>query len=133
MTPLLGNGTAMNNLGKAALRPAVLLLLLGFPTSAFGQMGLPGLFGNADAGREVAARHCAQCHALDAGEPGRPLDAPPSFAALAALKPARGDLIDTLNNAPIHVNPPPPATRFLFSSAQIDDLLAYIESLAPAQ
>ena len=122
----------MNSLGKA-WRPTVLLFLLAAPTPVLAQKGLPGLFGNADAGREVAARQCAQCHALDAGEPGRPLDAPPSFAALAARKPGRQELIDTLNHAPIHVNPPPPATRFLFSSAQIDDLLAYIETLAPAQ
>lgn len=95
---------------------------------ALAQMGLSGIYGDAESGRQIATRHCAQCHALDGGEAGRPLDAPPSFAGLAARHPSRQALIDTLTYSPIHVNPPPPSTRFLFGSAQIDDLLAYIES-----
>ena len=97
--------------------------------AAGAQMGLTGLFGDVEAGRQVAASNCSQCHALDRGEAGQPLDAPPNFADLARLKLSRQALIESLNHNPVHVNPPPPATRFFFTTSQIENLSAYMESL----
>jgi mono/diheme cytochrome c family protein len=85
----------------------------------------PQTAGDAARGAEIAQRWCAQCHVAGPDQPAG-ADMAPAFAAIAA-DPATtpGGLRAWL------VDPHPPMPNPGLSDAQIDDVIAYIATLAP--
>ncbi len=83
--------------------------------------------GSRQAGAELAERHCAQCHAVASG-PSPVADAP-AFSGLARKWPieylaeALAEGIVTSHRHDVEM------PEFVFSPDEIDDLLAYLESV----
>jgi cytochrome c len=80
--------------------------------------------GDAEAGKELALRWCNSCHIVD--QSGRGPDTAPPFPILARRSPndrtwLRAWLTD----------PHPPMPNFNLSREQIDDVVAYLDSMAP--
>lgn len=78
--------------------------------------------GNAEAGHALARVWCSSCHLVDQSE--QALDTAPPFATIANRNPAdrrwlRGWLIQ----------PHPPMPNFNLSRQEIDDIVAYLDSL----
>jgi mono/diheme cytochrome c family protein len=79
---------------------------------------------DAAAGRALAEQSCSACHALDSRNSGG--DAAPSFARLATInRESPGWVRAWLSD------PHPPMTGINLSRAQIDDIVAYLQSLPP--
>jgi len=85
----------------------------------------PGAFaaGNVDSGRLVAQSWCASCHTVAPGTQGS--DKAPPFDAIARKSNDTGWINAWLSN------PHPPMQGINLSRQQIDDVVAYIQSLAP--
>lgn len=80
--------------------------------------------GNAQAGHELAQRWCTSCHIIDPS--GRGPDTGPPFPTVAQRsKDDRSWVRAWL------ADPHPPMPNFNLSRQQIDDLMAYLDSLAP--
>lgn len=83
--------------------------------------------GSSEAGAELADRHCARCHAVSSG-PSPVMDAP-AFSGLARKWPieylaeALAEGIVTSHRHDVEM------PEFVFSPEEIDDLLAYLESI----
>lgn len=93
----------------------ILCLLSGSPALAAGDVA---------AGQELARRWCAGCHVIDRSRQGS--DAAPPFVAIARQNPeTRGWLRAWLTA------PHPPMPNFNLSRRQIDDIIAYLDSLSP--
>jgi len=80
---------------------------------------------NADAGRQLVQRSCSSCHALNAASTAT--DGAPPLSVIAKdnkERPAwiRGWLME----------PHPPMPSISLSRQQIDDVIAYLRTLAPA-
>lgn len=77
---------------------------------------------DADRGRAIAQQWCASCHIVAPGQAGA--DSAPAFASIAN-DPARspGALRAWLSN------PHPPMPNLALSRGEIDDIVAYLESL----
>lgn len=87
---------------------------------------LPAAAGDAARGRTLAGQWCINCHLIDGSDPGRASDAAPPFTAVAA-DPAKGRAhLETWLATPHAEMPLMPLSR-----RNIDDLVTYIESLAP--
>lgn len=82
--------------------------------------------GNADAGRSLAQRWCSSCHQVEPGAPAK--DVAPPFASLGVQKDKDPGWIRAWL-----ANPHPPMQGINLSRRQIDDIIAYLQSLAPAQ
>lgn len=81
-----------------------------------------------DAGREIATRLCARCHAT--GQTGAsPLDAAPPFRTFAGKWPLES-LEEALAEGIVTGHEMP---EFTFDPSQISDLLAHIRSLEPTR
>ncbi len=78
--------------------------------------------GDAANGLSLARQWCSSCHTVEAG--GTAVDKAPSFASIAARR--DGKWIKAWLT-----NPHPPMEGIALSNAQINDLTAYIKSLAP--
>jgi mono/diheme cytochrome c family protein len=79
--------------------------------------------GNAEAGKELAARSCSACHALPSAASAA--DAARPFANIArAYKDDRRWIRAWL------MNPHPPMKGLDLSRQQIDDIVAYLETLS---
>jgi mono/diheme cytochrome c family protein len=76
--------------------------------------------GAPEQGHTLAKTWCASCHAVEPGGVQRDAPAPP-FASVATRRP---DQLRAFLNAP-H----PPMPNFNLSRSQIDDIVAYIQSL----
>lgn len=82
--------------------------------------------GNPERGYALARTWCAGCHAVDANGPAK--DVAPSFGSIAAR--GRPDQMQ----ARAFLNAPhPPMPDFHLGRSQIDDIVAYLASLAPKQ
>lgn len=92
---------------------AALLIFIG-PAHAAGDM---------DAGRELAESSCSACHAVGSATAGS--DSAPSFASIARAK--RGDVSWTRAWL---LDPHPPMKGIDLTRQQIDDIVAYLRSLA---
>jgi mono/diheme cytochrome c family protein len=90
-----------------------LLLLLNTPVRAQG---------DPDAGRELTRRWCTTCHVVDLEGTGT--DAGPPLPALLAGKQRSADEIRGWL-----ADPHPPMPNFNLSRQEIEDILAYLESL----
>lgn len=79
--------------------------------------------GDAAAGREIALRSCATCHAVTGG-PAVTTDAAPTFVSIA-----RNPKRDRSNVAAWLMEPHMPMPNFQLTVREIADLAAYIDSL----
>lgn len=80
--------------------------------------------GDPQRGHALAQTWCANCHTVDGNGPAK--DAAPSFASIAAQgKP------DQLHARAFLNAPHPPMPDFNLARSQIDDIVAYLTSLAP--
>jgi mono/diheme cytochrome c family protein len=82
--------------------------------------------GNAPAGKRLSQRWCASCHQVEPKGPAK--DTAPPFAALGVQKGKDPGWIRAWL-----VNPHPPMQGINLSRQQIDDIVAYLQSLAPAR
>ena len=80
------------------------------------------------AGRVLAADLCSNCHLVDEGQTGPVTDGVPAFAVLAR-DPATTDR----SLRAFIVDPHPPMPQITLTATEIDAIVAYIRSLAPAQ
>ena len=80
--------------------------------------------GDVERGHALAQTWCATCHTVDRNGPAK--DTAPSFGSIAA----RGQP-DQLRARAFLNAPHPPMPDFNLARAQIDDIVAYLASLAP--
>ncbi len=98
---------------------AVALLLAG-PSPALSANG------NAEAGKRLAQQWCSSCHQVEPTAAAR--DTAPPFASLGVQKGKDPGWIRAWL-----ANPHPPMRDIALSRQQIDDVVAYLQSLASAQ
>lgn len=84
--------------------------------------------GSAKRGYELSARVCADCHAIEAGEPGGDRPDPPGFQRLAD-NPAMTALALRVFLSTPHRDMP----NLILTEPEIDDIIAWIHSLKTAQ
>jgi mono/diheme cytochrome c family protein len=82
--------------------------------------------GSAAAGKRLAERWCASCHQIEPRAPAK--DVAPPFASLGVQKGKDPGWIRAWL-----ANPHPPMQGINLSRQQIDDIVAYLQSLAPAR
>ena len=100
------------------LGPVLAALILAMPARA------PAA-GDAAAGQRLAEQWCRSCHLIAPGE-GRTSDGAPAFQAVAEDPATTADGLRAWL-----FSPHPPMPNFDLSQREIDDLTAYILSLAP--
>lgn len=101
--------------------------------------------GDAKRGRTLAEMHCRRCHAVSEGGAMNSIGSTPSFFALRALGDwdARFQSFYAANphpaftqvagvTAPFAIDRPPPIVPVEIMTGDLDDILAYVASLAPA-
>ncbi|MBI3513376.1 MAG: c-type cytochrome [Proteobacteria bacterium] len=98
--------------------PLLVALVIPLLTSAAGAAGDPG------AGAEVARTWCASCHLVDEAATGPTTQGPPTFRSVARRQTKTPDELRGFLTAP-HA----PMPSLGLSRVQIDNLIAYIESL----
>jgi len=82
--------------------------------------------GDAAAGKRLAERSCASCHQVEASGTAR--DTAPPFQAIAAKSGKDAGWVRAWLS-----NPHPPMQGIDLSRQQTDDIVAYLQSLAPKQ
>jgi len=82
--------------------------------------------GSAEAGKRLAQQWCASCHQVEPSAPAK--DTAPPFASLGVEKGKDPGWIRAWL-----ANPHPPMQGINLSRRQIDDVVAYLQSLAPAR
>lgn len=82
--------------------------------------------GSAAAGKRLSQQWCASCHQVEPKGPAK--DSAPPFATLGAQKGKDPGWIRAWLT-----NPHPPMQGINLSRQQIDDVVAYLQSLAPAR
>jgi mono/diheme cytochrome c family protein len=97
---------------------ATVLLLASATAMAQGQTDV-------EAGRKLAELHCSRCHAVGAEGASLMVDAPP-LRDLKLRYPIE-DLAEALAEGIVTAHPQMPV--FTFSAEEVDDLLAYLDSL----
>lgn len=103
---------------RGGVLAAILLLGLGRGAAAEGAVDV-------QAGEQLAETHCSRCHAI--GESGESLmQGAPPFRDLKQRYPVE-DLAELLAEGMVTAHPQMPV--FTFTPEQIDDLLAYLDSL----
>ena len=80
--------------------------------------------GDAAAGEEMARRWCAECHLIGSAPAATVIDGAPPFTAIANDPEKDGAYLRTWL-----FDPPPPMPKLELSRREIEDLVAYIESL----
>ena len=95
--------------------PLFLLLLLLLPNTPLHAQG------DADVGRELARRWCTACHVVD--REGTGTDAGPPLPSLLADKPSAEEIEGWL------ADPHPPMPNLDLSRQEINDIMAYLQSL----
>lgn len=113
-------------MATSSLKPLNILLALAFPAFA-GFGAFPAEAQDIRAGRALARAQCAECHSVErTGRSKRPAATPFRLIheryPIEALEEAFGEGITGSHRG---------MPDFQFDPAQIDDLLAYIKSLAP--
>ena len=83
---------------------------------------------DADAGKAMAQRWCTTCHMIEPQNYTRTVDGVPTFVSIAN-DPAR--TTERLRN--FLIDPHPPMPNFHLSRIEMDDLIAYIQTLKTAK
>jgi mono/diheme cytochrome c family protein len=104
-----------SRLGSAARLAAPLCVLAGAPALAAG---------SASDGHALAQAWCSSCHMVDPS--GQGPDTAPPFATIAARNPGDNGWLRAWL-----ASPHPPMPNLGLSRQQIDDIVAYLNSLAP--
>jgi len=86
----------------------------------------PMVMGSADRGGILVRQNCAGCHSVERSG-NSPMTAAPPFRDMGVLYPVR-DLQEAFAEGLVTAHPAMPA--FEFESAQIGDVIAYIESVS---
>ena len=91
---------------------------------------LPGALAAEDpeAGKEIAARHCARCHAIEPGKESPTRNAPP-FYTFGKDWPV-SDLQEALAEGILVGHSDPPMPEIVLDPEEIDDLIAYLQTIA---
>ncbi len=123
------------SLAVAILTAASFPVALAWPTGAWAE-------GDAEAGRKIAETHCARCHVIGDFNPMGGIGSTPSFQLLAK----RDDRLERFGTFfdrrphPVFVRVPDVArwtelpshvTEFTVTPANIDDIIAFVETLRP--
>ena len=83
---------------------------------------------NLGAGGQLYRKHCAECHAIAPGETSTAANAP-AFPSLGGDWPVSA-LQEALAEGILVGHADPPMPEFSFTAQQVDDLIAYLESVA---
>lgn len=102
---------------------ALVLLLWSLPAAADGDAG-----GDPASGGEIADRLCARCHAIGP-EGASPAERAPPFRTLGQRYPL-GHLEEAMAEGLVVGHSDPPMPAFEFRPEEIEDLIAYLESLS---
>ena len=103
---------------RGGVLATILLLSLGRAAAAQGAVDI-------QAGEQLAETHCSRCHAIGESDQSLMQGAPP-FRELKQRYPVE-DLAESLAEGMVTAHPQMPV--FTFTPEQIDDLLAYLDSL----
>ena len=127
-TTILSNSLRQMNLVKldrVPLRPFLLLTLITIAnlTGAVAQET-----GNVQAGREYAVRHCASCHAIDGNEMQSPKPQAAPFTEIAVTPGMNARALKVWLSS-VHKDMP----DFIIEKSDMENLIAYIISLAPTK
>jgi mono/diheme cytochrome c family protein len=114
------------NLIKLAQVPLRAILLLTLMTVANLTGAVAQEIGNVEAGGEYAIDHCARCHAVDANTMRSPNPQATPFAQIAVTPGMNARALKAWLTS-VHKDMP----DFIIEKNDIDDLIAYILSLAP--
>jgi len=120
-----GRGPIRLPASKRAISRALLTVILSMGGAMGAAQSQPQLI---ERGRSIAERLCARCHAITATGQS-PSTAAPPFRDLSKRYPIE-QLAEALAEGIVVGHSAMP--EFRFEPAEIDDLLAYLESLAPA-
>jgi len=101
-------------------RDALLFLALLFPNEALGD-------GSVDRGRQMVEELCSRCHAIEGPGPS-PVAQAPAFSTLNRKFPV-DDLAEAFAEGIVTGHGPVNMPEFVFSPEQIDDLLAYLNTV----
>ncbi len=104
---------------------------LGVPAAALASGLLaasPGAAQDPAAGKEIALRLCARCHAVAPGMASPTENAPP-FASFGKEWPV-SDLQEALAEGILVGHSDPPMPEFVLTPQEISDLIAYLESIS---
>ena len=104
----------VNNSGTYAAAAFIVLSVASAPASAEG---------SAEAGKRLSEQWCASCHQVEPNGPAR--DTAPPFASLGAKKGKDPGWIRAWL-----ADPHPPMQGINLSRRQVDDVVAYLQSLA---
>ncbi|GAB4282830.1 MAG: hypothetical protein Kow0058_01380 [Roseovarius sp.] len=101
--------------------------------------------GDQERGRQLAQAHCGRCHKVAEGRGMNSIGSTPSFFALRALADwdARFQRFYAINphpaftritgvSPPFPIDRPPPIVPLQITPQEVDDILAYVAALAPA-
>ena len=80
--------------------------------------------GDVDAGKAMAQRWCTTCHMIEPQSYTRTVDGVPTFVSIANNPAKTPERLETFL-----VDPHPPMPNFHLSRMEMDDLIAYIQSL----
>jgi mono/diheme cytochrome c family protein len=105
---------------------ALASVLIGLGALLVGQTGVAAA-GNPAAGKALAERWCASCHLVTPEQASATTEAPP-FAEIAKRSPEEIEALEVFLTAPHPPMPPVSLTR-----REIQDVIAYIESLKDAK
>ena len=83
----------------------------------------PAYSGDADAGRTLARKWCASCHFVEA-DPNWASDSAPAFSQIA-----NDPMKSRLSITAWLIDPHPPMPKLSLSKGEIDNLVAYIETM----
>jgi len=99
--------------------------------------------GDPEKGLKIATKHCSRCHVVGDHNRTGGIDSTPSFQVLRTMRDwrERFESFYARRPHPVHVrveglpaltNLPPNATPFTISLADIDDIVAFVETIKPA-
>lgn len=89
---------------------------------------LPAVAADPLRGEEIARQRCAACHAIAPGETSTAANAP-AFPTLGGDWPVSA-LQEALAEGILVGHSDPPMPEFSFTAQEVDDLIAYLESVA---
>lgn len=122
---------------REAIRLGVLLAVVLAPGGGAGATGDP------QKGREVSIKYCARCHVVGDYNPMGGIGSTPSFQLLVKRRPDYAERFQTFYQRrphPVHVrvpgvpkwsDAPSNATEFTITPEDIEDILAFVETLKP--
>lgn len=99
--------------------------------------------GDAEKGRQLAEAHCSRCHVVGEHNPTGGIGSTPSFQVLRTMKDWRDRFGSfyarrphpvhvRVDGLPVFTQLPPNAAPFTITIADVDHILAFVETIKPA-